>query len=534
MKDKLIEWIRQLLIKTVVPVRKKREEILSRFRFSMGFRISINYLKIMIIGGALFLVMFIAVFIGVEEREYIKWSKNIIEGIESGDILNAIEENKKKQNIKVYEYSDEASLNSYHEITNVEEIIQLREELYHEHINSYFEKGLSFRLIDASTDEVVYDDISFDVSENKRFLNYIYYDKQGEDNVLIISDKESCRFEDSKYNLYFQYNLTDARNVLKSIIPFIILIFTVMILFIVRFGVGENDKLLEPINKMSATANRLTVNNLHDERLNIQGTKNELKDLAGTINNMLDRLETSYESQKQFVSDASHELRTPIAVIQGYANLLDRWGKKDKDVMEESIEAIKNEAKAMQDLVEKLLFLSRHDKKTLKLTKTRFNMREVVEDMVKETKIVVNNRCIGSPVMEDVIVYGDKQMLKQAVRVFIDNAVKYTNDEDEINISCRNEDGDCIITVQDTGIGMTRKDVDNIFERFYRSDQVRNEKIGGHGLGLSIAKLIVLKHTGRIKVRSQFTKGTTFSIMIPKKNSRHLFDGIDMNNNNAN
>jgi signal transduction histidine kinase len=232
---------------------------------------------------------------------------------------------------------------------------------------------------------------------------------------------------------------------------------------------------------------------------------------------MLDRIEVSYESQKQFVSDASHELRTPIAVIQGYSNLLNRWGAKNEDVLLESIEAINNESKSMQDLVEKLLFLSRHDKKTLKLEKHRFNMSQVVEEMVKETKLVTTNRNIVCDKLMDVIVYGDKQALKQAIRVFIDNAVKYTSDGDTITISLENDDDDCIISVADTGIGMTRKDVENIFERFYRSDQVRNEKIYGHGLGLSIAKLIILGHTGKIKVRSQLTKGTTFFITLPNR-----------------
>ena len=232
---------------------------------------------------------------------------------------------------------------------------------------------------------------------------------------------------------------------------------------------------------------------------------------------MLDRIETSYESQKQFVSDASHELRTPIAVIQGYVNMLDRWGSTNEEVLQESIEAIQNEARSMQDLVEKLLFLSRHDKKTLKLIKKRFNMRPVVEDMVKETRLVAPNRVIHSPVMEDVIVYGDKQALKQAIRIFIDNAAKYTKDGDEITILCQKINEDCVITVSDTGIGMTKKDIDNIFNRFYRSEHVRNKNISGHGLGLSLAKLIILAHTGKIKIRSQFKKGSSFIITIPKR-----------------
>ena len=185
-------------------------------------------------------------------------------------------------------------------------------------------------------------------------------------------------------------------------------------------------------------------------------------------------------------------------------------------ILQESIEALKNESNMMQDLVEKLLFLSRHDKKTLKLEKKMFDMGSVVEEMIKETKMVAKNRKVESLAVEKVRVYGDKQSLKQAIRVFIDNAIKYTRDGDAITISCRNVNGNCVICVADTGIGMTRKDLDHIFNRFYRSDDVRNRKIEGHGLGLSIAKLIIMAHTGRIKIRTQYTKGTSFTVTLPK------------------
>jgi signal transduction histidine kinase len=197
--------------------------------------------------------------------------------------------------------------------------------------------------------------------------------------------------------------------------------------------------------------------------------------------------------------------------------MLNRWGSSNEEVLQESIEAIQNEARSMQDLVEKLLYLSRHDKKTLKLTKKRFNIRPLIEDMVKETRLVAGNRIVSNPIMEDVIVYGDKQALKQALRIFIDNAVKYTKEGAEITILCQKVNGDCVITVSDTGIGMTRNDIDHIFNRFYRSDHVRNQNISGHGLGLSLAKIIILAHTGKIKVRSQFKKGSSFIITIPKR-----------------
>ncbi|NLB91489.1 MAG: HAMP domain-containing protein, partial [Clostridiales bacterium] len=132
-----------------------------------------------------------------------------------------------------------------------------------------------------------------------------------------------------------------------------------------------NKTVLRPLREISDIAATLSANNLSD-RINADGTKNELKDLSTTINHMLDRIERSYNSQKQFVSDASHELRTPIAVIQGYVQMLNRWGKNDKDILDEGLHAIAQETESMKDLVENLLFLARHDKKTLLLEMEAF------------------------------------------------------------------------------------------------------------------------------------------------------------------
>ncbi|HCL01336.1 MAG TPA: sensor histidine kinase [Lachnoclostridium phytofermentans] len=383
-------------------------------------------------------------------------------------------------------------------------------------VNPYSKLGVNMVLYEVDTGREVYNDVTYDVKNFGRIFRSIHYTKSSDTHRLILDDDMEFVQGGILYRAQFYYNMTKDYNRLWSLLWNMSILYVLIVFFIILEGKKDNVKLLQPIQSMSATVNRLTVGNLHSERLNVEGTKNELKDLAIVFNNMLDRLETSYERQKQFVSDASHELRTPIAVIQGYINMLSRWGSKDQEILEESIEAIKNEAKAMQDLVEKLLFLSRHDKKTLKLEKKIFNMRPIVEEMVKETKLVTANRLIEAPFLEDVNVYGDKQALKQAIRVFIDNAVKYTQDGDTIRIYCRNIRGDCMIGVEDTGIGMTRKDMDNIFNRFYRSDHVRDRKIEGHGLGLSIAKLIIMNHTGRIKVRSQYTKGTSFIVTIPR------------------
>lgn len=302
---------------------------------------------------------------------------------------------------------------------------------------------------------------------------------------------------------------------LAEIYQVAILLYFLGMFVIVELSRKGIQKISDGMEDIIKSTNRITINNLEEERLNVDGIQNELKDIAVTINRMLDRLEVSYETQKQFVSDASHELRTPIAVIQGYVNMLDRWGAEDAEVLAESVDAIKNESQSMHELVEKLLFLSRHDKKTLKLDKKKFDIGKMVAGMVKEIQMVAKNRNVEELDMESAILYGDCQTIKEAIRVLVENAIKYTEDGDSIYIGCEKKGKNCIITIADTGIGMEQKDLDNMFQRFYRSDNVRNGNISGHGLGLSIAKLIVLKHVGTIQVKSQYTRGTSFRIILP-------------------
>lgn len=473
MKTKIISVIRKLLQGIILPIRRKKETFLSNIRLSIAFRIAMAYMKLLITHGTLLLAGFFLLYMLSEKSRYDGMAEDIISSI--------------------------------------------KEDLGTDLINPYYMQGISLIIVNQMDGTEIYNDISYLPSSERTFFHEIHFDRNDGQDMLIVDEVMEYMMNGVPYRIDFQYDLTASYQNFLALLWKLILLYLIIVALIIKKGIRTEDKLLEPIRTMSATANRLTVNNLHSERLNEEGIKNELKDLASVINAMLDRIETSYESQKQFVSDASHELRTPIAVIQGYSNLLDRWGSTNEEVLQESIEAIQNESRSMQDLVEKLLYLSRHDKKTFKLSKKKFNMKNVVADMVKETKLVATNRIISNPIMEDIVVYGDKQALKQALRVFIDNAVKYSADGDEITIHCQNVNGDCVITVQDTGIGMNKKDLEHIFDRFYRSDHVRNKNISGHGLGLSLAKLIILSHTGKIKVRSQYKKGTSFIITIPKR-----------------
>jgi len=262
------------------------------------------------------------------------------------------------------------------------------------------------------------------------------------------------------------------------------------------------------------TLNTITENRL-DTRIVIASERQELKGLATAINEMLDRLDAAYHSQLRFVSDASHELRTPIAVIQGYANMLDRWGKEDEKTLQESIDAIKAEAADMQDLVEQLLFLARTDNDSIRLRTSLVDLSALAEEVLMETKMIDETHAYESSIIPELTVYGDAQLIKQAMRIFVDNAIKYTPAGERICIAANRDGENVALSVSDNGIGIPEKDLPFIFDRFFRADQSRARKTGGTGLGLSIAKWIVDRHGGHVELLSRKEIGTRIVLILP-------------------
>lgn len=315
----------------------------------------------------------------------------------------------------------------------------------------------------------------------------------------------------------FVFDASEEWSIIRSELLRFVLWYLILSILMVIVCYFSTKAVLRPLGGMTKQVRELNIQNLHNVRLNEEGTEDELKALAAEINRMLGRLDEAYEAQKQFVSEASHELRTPITVLQGYSSMLKRWGAEDKEVLAESIDAIESEAKSMQDLVEKLLFLSRHERRKLPFHKERFEISEIISELEKEMVYMAGDSRIVKAEYEPVNVYGDKQALKQAIRVFLDNAVKYTSEGDTISLRCKKKQGACVIEVEDTGLGMQQKDLEGIFNRFFRSDTVRGKNIEGHGLGLSIARLIVDGHAGKITVRTQYTKGSCFTITLPRQ-----------------
>jgi len=316
------------------------------------------------------------------------------------------------------------------------------------------------------------------------------------------------------YKLLIFYPALPFINRLYTILPpvSIVLFFGAFIMLIL--GRMKLGKILAPINQMNRTTRKITAENL-DLRLDVSQAEYELKELAKTTNEMIDSFQDAYERQERFVSDVSHELRTPISVISGYGNMLKRWGKEDEEILEESVDSIIFEAENMKNLVNRLLFLAKYDKQTINYKFEKTNLSDVVNLIIKDVTVTHPDITILNNIQKDVYIMADEFRIIEVMRIFIDNAIKYSNNDITLKIVLQTKDNNAILTIKDNGMGIKENDLRNIFDRFYRTDKSRNKETGGMGLGLSIAKAIILDHKGKIRVKTKEDEGSEFSIILP-------------------
>jgi len=254
----------------------------------------------------------------------------------------------------------------------------------------------------------------------------------------------------------------------------------------------------------------------------IQTGDQDLASIEIALNKLLRRMQEAKLQQMRFVNDASHELRTPIAVIRGYTDMLDRWGKTDEAVLDESIAALKSESEHMHDLVEQLLFLARGDAGRNTLTKTQFNLARITSEVCEESEMIDSSHRYTLKYDQSALtdnryqVLADAAMIKQSIRIIVQNAARYSAAQTTIsfNVSC--DENTVQVSVEDEGMGISEEAASHIFERFWRADNARIESNEGSGLGLSIAKWIVDNHDGSIEVLSREGIGTRFTIVLPR------------------
>lgn len=240
-------------------------------------------------------------------------------------------------------------------------------------------------------------------------------------------------------------------------------------------------------------------------------SKDEIYEMEQTFNQMITALEENFQKQETFISDASHELKTPIAIIKSYAQLLKRRGLENPEVFSESVDAIHSESERMQHLVEQLLLLAKNEVDT---TREVMDFSAVCQETIQTIKGAYH-RDIHYQVSGTNNVYGNKNQLQQIVYVLVMNAIKYS--ETPIDIRLFSEKNQVVLQVKDYGEGIDKEDQKRIFDRFYRVDRARSRETGGTGLGLPIATSIAHAHGGQITVESNLGEGSTFTVYLPKK-----------------
>ncbi|MBO7746032.1 HAMP domain-containing histidine kinase [Paenibacillus sp. MWE-103] len=241
----------------------------------------------------------------------------------------------------------------------------------------------------------------------------------------------------------------------------------------------------------------------------------ELLQLARAFNQMVDRLERTFDRQKQFVADASHELKTPITVITSYAGMLKRWGRDDASIRDEAIEAISKESTRLQNLTKSMLQLAQAEQEDW-LQRETFNLVQLADETADMLHMTFQRMIrVHTTGKQDIRMNADKEKIRQLLVILLDNAIKYSKEPIDINIALHKNV--VRFSVSDKGIGIPEEEMPYLFERFYRVDGARSRSTGGVGLGLSIAKRIVDLHDGQIDVFSKPDQGTTISIAIPQK-----------------
>lgn len=299
---------------------------------------------------------------------------------------------------------------------------------------------------------------------------------------------------------------------IRLLFLFLLLVDGVGMGFALLTGYYMSSRILKPIDRITSAAQNISARDL-GRRIEVKGPDDELTRLARTFNEMIERLEKSFAQQSQFVSNASHQLRTPIAVVQGYINLLDRWGKKEPQVLDEAIEAIKNETASMNELIEKLLFLARSDSGSQPLEWQMFAASELIDEVVEESRMLAA-QSISGRADDGLMIYADRRLLKELLRALVNNSIKFTPPSGRIHISAYQKDDVVVIEVTDNGPGIDKEEVERVFERFYRGKNAGANTKTGSGLGLSIVRSIAEMHGGKVLIDSQPGQGTKVSVYL--------------------
>jgi heavy metal sensor kinase len=325
------------------------------------------------------------------------------------------------------------------------------------------------------------------------------------------------------YIVQLAYPLDDFNEALNRFRRVLFLSSPVFLLLASAGGYWLSRLALRPVDQVTREARSISAQNL-SSRLAVPRTGDELQRLAETLNGMLERLEQAFRRITQFTADASHELRTPVALMRTRAEITLRKARPEEEYRE-ALRQILEDLQRTSSLIENLMLLARADSGAVALGRARLDLVECLEEACVEGKALAETKQIGLQAelpQAPVWIEGDANSLLRLFLILLDNAVKYTPPQGRITVSLRSNNGSAVVEVRDSGIGIAAQDLPHIFERFFRADPARARQTGGAGLGLSIGKWIAEAHRGTISAQSKPGEGSVFQVGIPleEKSSR--------------
>ncbi|MGG0736978.1 HAMP domain-containing sensor histidine kinase [Niallia taxi] len=350
-----------------------------------------------------------------------------------------------------------------------------------------------------------------DIVKDEKELKYV---SVGEEQSLVYSYPIKSKDFSGEIEII---RLLDSYKLVMKHLAFAMMLFAIAaILISALIGYLMSRELLKPLSIMTNTMKKIKSAGFK-ERMPVYPQKDEISELTTIFNHMMDRIELSFQAQKQFVEDASHELRTPISILEGHLSMLNRWGKHNPEILEESLKASLDETEKLKKLVLTLLDLTRLDHNRIDQDNLSPEMvNTIIEGAVKDFQMLHNDFKFQVQLQSSQLNGIAEQHFQQVLTILLDNAIKYSGASKEISISTSKRDKLFILKISDKGIGIPDEEIDKVFDRFYRVDKARSRGQGGTGLGLAIAKKIVDYYQGSIQLDSRIGEGTTVIISLPE------------------
>jgi len=342
--------------------------------------------------------------------------------------------------------------------------------------------------------------------ENTTFLTDAYYRNQ---------TLRMAALKTASYTYYVGYPLREVNDILNNLFSLFIYLIPVALLISFSGGWFLAKKSLRPVDEISRRARHITASNLN-QQIPQTDSNDEISRLISTFNEMIARLNRSFEHTRQFSIDVSHELRTPLTIMRGEIELALR-SRKTPAAYRQVLASTLDEIIRMSNIIDNLLTLTKSDLGQTEIYFEDLSLDDIMMQLYEDSEVLASKKNIRVNLsrVDEVKVRGDKVRLRQLLLNLVDNAIKYTPKKGEVSLSLEQENGQAKIVVSDTGIGIPPEALDKIFDRFYRVDKARSREPGGSGLGLSISKWIAETHGGKIEVKSEVGKGSTFTVYLP-------------------